>query len=119
MDALTVAVDRLHRVLNERPELGKANVNKRVVLVSNFLDAAKEDPDDSFGSVLVERMIDKAISLEVCCRCTASTLCTSRIGLWHLTYKTCSKTCTMSCGSPKVQRVLPGVLCHSFLKSAC
>lgn len=60
-----MAVDRMHRVVNERPELGKANVNKRVVLVSNFLDAAKEDPDDSFGSVLVERMTDKAISMEV------------------------------------------------------
>lgn len=66
VDALTVAVDRMHRVLGDRPELGKANVNKRVVLVSNFLDAAKEDPDDSFGSVLVERMTDKAISMEVC-----------------------------------------------------
>ena len=65
VDALTVAVDRMHRVVSERPELGKANVNKRVVLVSNFLDAAKEDPDDSFGSVLVERMTDKAISMEV------------------------------------------------------
>lgn len=65
MDALTVAVDKLHRAVNDRPDLGKANVTKRVVLVSNFLDAAKEDPDDQFGSVLVDRMQDKNIRMEV------------------------------------------------------
>ena len=65
MDALTVAVDRLHRTGNDRPDLGKANVTKRVVLVSNFLDAAKDDPDDQFGSVLVDRMQDKGIRMEV------------------------------------------------------
>lgn len=67
VDALTVAVDRMHKVLSDRPELSKANVHKRVVLVSNFLDAAKDDPDDSFGSVLVERMTDQKISMEVSC----------------------------------------------------
>lgn len=66
MDALTVAVDKLHRAVNDRPDLGKANITKRVVLVSNFLDAAKEDPDDQFGSVLVDRMQDKNIRMEVC-----------------------------------------------------
>lgn len=65
MDALTVAVDKLHRAVNDRPDLGKANVTKRVVLVSNFLDAAKEDPDDQFGSVLVDRMQEKDICMEV------------------------------------------------------
>ncbi|KAL3159758.1 ATP-dependent DNA helicase II subunit 2 [Trebouxia sp. C0009 RCD-2024] len=65
MDALTVAVDKLHRAVNDRPDLGKANITKRVVLVSNFLDAAKEDPDDQFGSVLVDRMQDKNIRMEV------------------------------------------------------
>ena len=65
MDALTVAVDKLHRAVNDRPDLGKANVTKRVVLISNFLDAAKEDPDDQFGSVLVDRMQDKGIRMEV------------------------------------------------------
>ena len=65
VDALTVAVDSLHRTVNGRPDLGKANVVKRVVLISNFLDAAKEDPDDTFGSILVERMQDKGIRMEV------------------------------------------------------
>lgn len=60
-----MAVDRLHRTISDRPDLGKANVIKRVVLVSNFLDAAKEDPDDQFGSVLVDRMHDKGIRMEV------------------------------------------------------
>lgn len=77
MDALTVAVDKLHRAVNDRPDLGKANVTKRVVLVSNFLDAAKEDPDDQFGSVLVERMQDKNIRMEVQQLCSMYTaLCT-------------------------------------------
>ena len=66
VDALTVAVDQLHRTVNDRPDLGKANVVKRIVLISNFLDAAKEDPDDTFGSILVERMQDKGIRMEVC-----------------------------------------------------
>ena len=65
VDALTVAVDRLHRTVHDRPDLGKANVTKRVVLVSNFLDAAKEDPDDQFGAVLVDRMQDKGVRMEV------------------------------------------------------
>ena len=65
MDALTVAVDKLHRAVNVRPDLGKANVTKRIVLVSNFLDAAKEDPDDQFGSVLVDRMQVNGIHMEV------------------------------------------------------
>ena len=67
VDALTVAVDRLHRTVSDRPDLGKANVVKRIVLISNFLDAAKEDPDDTFGSILVERMQDKGIRMEVWC----------------------------------------------------
>lgn len=65
VDALTVAVDKLRRAVNDRPDLGKANVSKRVVLVSNFLDAAKEDPDDQFGSVLVDRMQEHGIRMEV------------------------------------------------------
>ncbi|KAL0036571.1 hypothetical protein WJX79_000925 [Trebouxia sp. C0005] len=65
VDALTIAVDRLHRTVNDRPDLGKANVVKRIVLISNFLDAAKEDPDDTFGSILVERMQDKGVRMEV------------------------------------------------------
>lgn len=76
MDALTVAVDKLHRAVNDRPDLGKANVTKRVVLVSNFLDAAKEDPDDQFGSVLVERMQDKNIRMEVQQLCSMQLHCT-------------------------------------------
>ncbi len=64
---MTVAVDRVHRTVNDRPDLGKANVVKRIVLISNFLDAAKEDPDDTFGSILVERMQDKGVRMEVCC----------------------------------------------------
>ena len=38
MDALTVAVDALYRVLNQRPEMESQTVQKRVILVSNFLD---------------------------------------------------------------------------------
>ena len=60
-------MDRVHRTVNDRPDLGKANVVKRIVLISNFLDAAKEDPDDTFGSILVERMQDKGVRMEVCC----------------------------------------------------
>ena len=66
VDALTVAVDRLHRTVNDRPDLGKVNVIKRIVLISNFLDAAKDDPDDTFGSVLVERMQEKGVRMDVC-----------------------------------------------------
>lgn len=65
---MTVAVDRLHRTVNDRPDLSKANVVKRIVLISNFLDAAKDDPDDTFGSILVERMNEKGVRMEVRCR---------------------------------------------------
>ena len=75
VDALTVAVDRLHRTVNDRPDLGKANVVKRIVLISNFLDAAKEDPDDTFGSILVERMQDKGVRMEVYCAHLTSLSC--------------------------------------------
>lgn len=65
MDALTVAVDKLHREVNNRPDLSKANVTKRIVLVSNFLDAAKEDSDNQFGSALVDNMQKNSIQMEV------------------------------------------------------
>ena len=41
MDALTVAVDSLYREIKERPELERATVGKRIILVSNFLCAVR------------------------------------------------------------------------------
>ena len=77
--------------MGDRPELEKANVGKRVVLVSNFLDAAKDDPDDEFGSILVSRMKEKGISMEVMVESSLSNveLCHSQVGIahvWHTTH---------------------------------
>ena len=38
MDALTVGADVLYKVLNARPEMENQTVQKRVILVSNFLE---------------------------------------------------------------------------------
>jgi hypothetical protein len=39
VDGLTVATDLLHKAIEDRPMLEKDNIIKRIVLVSNFLDA--------------------------------------------------------------------------------
>ena len=95
LDALTVAVDSLHTTIDARPELGKANVVKRVVLVSNFLDAAKEDPDDVFVSTLVTQMQNKGVRMEVCCACFAMSLIHWRVLLCHACR--CNANALMTC----------------------
>lgn len=93
MDALTVAADVLYRAINDRPQLEKATVAKRIILISNFLDTvsifqtsvlcstddcstfyshghstglqAKEDEGGEFAAVLTERLSAKGMQLDV------------------------------------------------------
>ena len=41
VDALICAADTIYRALSDRPQLESATVKKRIVLVTNFLDAVR------------------------------------------------------------------------------
>ena len=38
MDALTIGIDHLYKEMRNRPELEKATVSKRIILLSGLLD---------------------------------------------------------------------------------
>ncbi|KAK9814489.1 hypothetical protein WJX72_006674 [[Myrmecia] bisecta] len=65
LDALTVAVDTIYRTVQERPAMDKDTVKKRIVLLTNFLSPSAPDPDNSFAGMLVQKMQDKRISLDI------------------------------------------------------
>ena len=67
LDAITVAADSLFRTLTDRPELSKANVAKRLILISDFATPAKDDPEDAFVPTLMEKLAEKDVVLEVNC----------------------------------------------------
>lgn len=71
IDALTVAADSLFRTLADRPILDKANVGKRIILISDFATPAKDDPGDDFVPTLMEKLAEKDVVLEVNCLDTA------------------------------------------------
>ena len=67
LDALTVAADSLFRTLEDRPELQKAGVTKRIILLSDFATPAKDDPEDEFIPALMGKLAEKDVLLEVNC----------------------------------------------------
>ncbi|KAK9840417.1 hypothetical protein WJX74_009567 [Apatococcus lobatus] len=71
IDALTVAADSLFRTLADRPILDKANIAKRIILISDFATPAKDDPGDDFVPTLMEKLAEKDVVLEVNCLDTA------------------------------------------------
>ena len=77
LDALTVAADSLFRTLEDRPELQKAGVTKRILLISDFATPAKDDPDDAFVPPLMSKLAEKDVVLEVSCLDAAHQVCFS------------------------------------------
>ncbi len=75
LDALTVAADSLFRILEDRPELQKAGVTKRIILISDFATPAKDDPEDEFVPTLMGKLAEKDVVLEVNCLDAAHQVC--------------------------------------------
>ncbi|GAB4818655.1 hypothetical protein N2152v2_005701 [Parachlorella kessleri] len=65
VDAVTVALDSLTRSSEKRAALAGARVTRKIILVSNFLSPAKDDPDDIFIPSMIATLDDKGVRLEV------------------------------------------------------
>ena len=67
LDALTVAADSLYKTLEDRVELQRANVTKRIIFISDFATPAKDDPGGTFESALKGKLAGMEVVLEVNC----------------------------------------------------
>ncbi|KAK2078796.1 hypothetical protein QBZ16_003636 [Prototheca wickerhamii] len=77
IDALAVALDALYKLIATNEALMNLRVSKRIVLVSNFADKVKADPDDAFKDTLVRKMLERAVVLDV----VAAPLNRDRVGV--------------------------------------
>lgn len=75
VDALTVALDSLFRAMDSRPDLLRGAVTKRVVLVSNFLQAVSCGWMGG-GRVLKGKSLKNCLEL-ICCTLLAVLLAAS------------------------------------------